>query len=123
MKAAGLQAIDTVVESSATLIKSKHPSNQKLVDLIASRIKGVICKAFIFPSRTIKLTISSCTKVHSLPIQHRPERPGDSREDYTGEAGAHSHGSRGSGMGRYQFYGIERKHSIRHGRANGLWCN
>ncbi len=44
MKAAGLKAIDTVVESTAVLIKSKHPSNQKLIDLIASRIKGVISK-------------------------------------------------------------------------------
>ena len=45
MKAAGLKAIDTVVESTATLIKSKHPSNQKLVDMIASRISGVISKS------------------------------------------------------------------------------
>lgn len=44
MKAAGLKAIDTVVESTAILIKSKHPSNQKLVNMIASRIKGVISK-------------------------------------------------------------------------------
>ncbi|KAL2058597.1 hypothetical protein ABVK25_001325 [Lepraria finkii] len=42
MKAAGLKAIDTVVESTAILIKSKHPSNPKLVDMIASRINGVI---------------------------------------------------------------------------------
>ncbi|KAK4242344.1 hypothetical protein C8A03DRAFT_40311 [Achaetomium macrosporum] len=42
MKAAGLKAIDTVVESSAILIKSKAPSNPALVDLIASRIGGVI---------------------------------------------------------------------------------
>ena len=42
MRAAGLRAIDTVVKSTAVLIKSKHPSNQKLVDLIASRISGVI---------------------------------------------------------------------------------
>ena len=45
MKAAGLKPIDTVVESTAVLIKSKHPSNQKLVDLIASRIGGVIGKS------------------------------------------------------------------------------
>ena len=45
MKAAGLKAIDTVIESTATLIKSKHPSNQKLVDMIASRISGVISKS------------------------------------------------------------------------------
>jgi len=42
MKAAGLKAIDTVVESSAILIKSKAPSNQAMVDLIAARINGVI---------------------------------------------------------------------------------
>lgn len=42
MKAAGLKAIDTVVESKAVMIQSKHPSNRKLVDLISSRISGVI---------------------------------------------------------------------------------
>ena len=54
MKAAGLKAIDTVVESTATLIKSKHPSNQKLVDMIASRISGVISKSsFCSLTRTL----------------------------------------------------------------------
>ncbi|ORY65805.1 uncharacterized protein BCR38DRAFT_456510 [Pseudomassariella vexata] len=42
MKAAGLKAIDTVVESTAILIKSRSPSNPAMVDLIASRIRGVI---------------------------------------------------------------------------------
>ena len=42
MKAAGLKAIDTVVETTAILIKSKKPSNPEMVDLIASRIRGVI---------------------------------------------------------------------------------
>ncbi|KAL7944532.1 hypothetical protein V8C42DRAFT_325092 [Trichoderma barbatum] len=42
MRAAGLKAIDTVVESTAILIKSRSPSNPELVDLIASRIRGVI---------------------------------------------------------------------------------
>ncbi|KAI6711797.1 ATP phosphoribosyltransferase [Diplocarpon mali] len=42
MKAAGLKAIDTVVSSTAILIRSKNPSNPQLVDLIASRIRGVI---------------------------------------------------------------------------------
>jgi ATP phosphoribosyltransferase len=42
MKAAGLKAIDTVVESSAILIRSRKPSNPDVVDLIASRIRGVI---------------------------------------------------------------------------------
>lgn len=42
MRAAGLCAIDTVIESSAILIKSKTTSNQKLVNLITARIRGVI---------------------------------------------------------------------------------
>lgn len=42
MRAAGLKAIDTVVESSAVLIKSRSPSNTNMVELIASRIRGVI---------------------------------------------------------------------------------
>ncbi|KAF2433418.1 HisG-domain-containing protein [Tothia fuscella] len=45
MRVAGLKAISTVVESTAILIKSKHPSDPKLVkyiDLIANRIRGVI---------------------------------------------------------------------------------
>ena len=43
MKAAGLKAIDTVVESTAVLVKSKD-SKSPLVDLITSRIHGVISK-------------------------------------------------------------------------------
>ena len=42
MRAAGLKAIDTVVESTAVLIRSKTPSDPKLVDIIANRIRGVI---------------------------------------------------------------------------------
>ncbi|KAL3417990.1 ATP phosphoribosyltransferase [Phlyctema vagabunda] len=42
MKAAGLKAIDTVVSSTAVLVKSKNPSNEAMVQLIASRIRGVI---------------------------------------------------------------------------------
>jgi len=49
MRAAGLKAISTVVSSSAILIKSKHPSDPKLVDLITARIKGVISK-FLLPT-------------------------------------------------------------------------
>jgi ATP phosphoribosyltransferase len=42
MKAAGLKAIATVVESTAVLIKSRKPSHPNLVDLIAARLRGVI---------------------------------------------------------------------------------
>ncbi|KAF5865480.1 ATP phosphoribosyltransferase (ATP-PRTase) (ATP-PRT) [Aspergillus alliaceus] len=41
MKAAGLKAIDTVVESTSVLVKSKKTQNP-LVELITSRIRGVI---------------------------------------------------------------------------------
>lgn len=41
MKAAGLKAIDTVVQTTAVLIKSRKTQNE-LVDLISSRIRGVI---------------------------------------------------------------------------------
>jgi hypothetical protein len=44
MKAAGLKAIDTVVSSTAVLIKSKNPTNLDIVELVAARIKGVISK-------------------------------------------------------------------------------
>ncbi|KAF4123345.1 ATP phosphoribosyltransferase [Geosmithia morbida] len=42
MRAAGLKAIDTVVESTAVLIKSRSPSNPATIDLVTSRIRGVI---------------------------------------------------------------------------------
>lgn len=42
MRAAGLKAIDTVVESTAVLIKSQKPSNTDMIELIGSRIWGVI---------------------------------------------------------------------------------
>lgn len=42
MRAAGLKPIATVIESTAILIRSKHPSDPKLVDIIANRIRGVI---------------------------------------------------------------------------------
>lgn len=56
MRAAGLKAISTVVSSSAILIKSKHPSDPKLVDLITARIKGVIST---FPSFRFLTTLLS----------------------------------------------------------------
>ncbi len=46
MRAAGLKAISTVLESTAVLIKNKNPSNQQLIDLITSRIRGVISMFF-----------------------------------------------------------------------------
>ncbi|SPN97178.1 related to ATP phosphoribosyltransferase [Cephalotrichum gorgonifer] len=57
MRAAGLQAIDTVVESESVLIKSSKPSNPALVNLIASRISGVItAKKFVLCQYNIQRT-------------------------------------------------------------------
>ncbi|MCJ1319405.1 ATP phosphoribosyltransferase (ATP-PRTase) (ATP-PRT) [Xylographa vitiligo] len=42
MKAAGLKDIDTVITSTAILIKNKNSKKQEMIDLIASRIRGVI---------------------------------------------------------------------------------
>jgi ATP phosphoribosyltransferase len=52
MRAAGLKAISTVVSSSAIMIKSKHPSDPKLVELITARIKGVISKFIACPCQS-----------------------------------------------------------------------
>lgn len=45
MKAAGLKAIDTVLSSTAVLVKSRN-TNNRLVELIASRIRGVISESY-----------------------------------------------------------------------------
>ncbi|GMM33016.1 ATP phosphoribosyltransferase [Saccharomycopsis crataegensis] len=42
MRAAGLTDIDTLVTTSAHLIKSKHPSHPELAETITSRIAGVL---------------------------------------------------------------------------------
>lgn len=53
MRAAGLKAIDTVVESTSVLIKSKDSTNP-LLDLIYSRINGVISE---YPSSLSQLLL------------------------------------------------------------------
>ncbi|RCI11768.1 hypothetical protein L249_7387 [Ophiocordyceps polyrhachis-furcata BCC 54312] len=42
MRAAGLKSIDTVIDSMAVLIKSGAPSDPAMIELITSRIRGVI---------------------------------------------------------------------------------
>lgn len=71
MRAAGLKAISTVVESSAILIKSKHPSDPKLVDLITARIKGVISKAHFHRLEfEVNTDSPSCSKIRTVHIQY-----------------------------------------------------
>jgi ATP phosphoribosyltransferase len=78
MRAAGLKAIDTVVTSTAVLVKSRNTTNS-LVELIASRIQGVISEFYLtccFRALDRLLTIyptHSCPKVYFVPIQ-RPAR-------------------------------------------------
>ncbi|KAJ8133587.1 hypothetical protein O1611_g41 [Lasiodiplodia mahajangana] len=65
MKAAGLKPIDTVVESSAVLIKSRKPSNPELVELIAQRIRGVIAaqKYVLCQYNIQRSTLAQATKI------------------------------------------------------------
>ncbi|KAG9506983.1 hypothetical protein J7337_000531 [Fusarium musae] len=65
MRAAGLKAIDTVVDSTAVLIKSKSPSNPELIDLITSRIRGVItAKSYVLCQYNVERSrLAEATKV------------------------------------------------------------
>ncbi|KAK8087973.1 ATP phosphoribosyltransferase [Apiospora hydei] len=65
MKAAGLMPIDTVVDSSAILIKSRSPRSTEMVDLIASRIRGVItAQKFVLCQYNIER--SSLASAHTI---------------------------------------------------------
>ncbi len=65
MKAAGLKPIDTVIETSAILIKSRNPSNPDLVELIAQRIRGLItAQKYVLCNYNIERTVlAAATKV------------------------------------------------------------
>ncbi|KAK2750184.1 ATP phosphoribosyltransferase (ATP-PRTase) (ATP-PRT) [Myotisia sp. PD_48] len=57
MKAAGLQAIDTVIQSTAVLVKSRNTTHP-LVDLIVSRVRGVInAKKYVLCQYNIPRTL------------------------------------------------------------------
>jgi hypothetical protein len=78
MKAAGLKPIDTVVSSTAVLIKSKNPTNLETVDLVAARIKGVIGKLPLLPPKHL-LILSQLHKSTSFAnttsnAQNSPQR-------------------------------------------------
>ncbi|SMR55179.1 unnamed protein product [Zymoseptoria tritici ST99CH_1A5] len=65
MRAAGLKAIATVVESSAILIRSKHPSDPALVEKIAKRIRGVItAQRYLLCSYNVpSKSLEACLKI------------------------------------------------------------
>lgn len=68
MRAAGLQAIATVVQSEAVLIKSstpKHPKLEPIINLITSRIAGVIAanKYVVCDYNIPRTKLSAATKL------------------------------------------------------------
>lgn len=97
MKAAGLKAIDTVVSSSAVLIKSKNPSNPELVELIASRIRGVISKPSIHihpsypPILLLTFNPSSRAKIRPMSIQRKTHQSQSRHFNHTRKAGSYYH--------------------------------
>ena len=111
MKAAGLKAIDTVVESTAVLIKSKHPSNPTLVDLITERIKGVIG---IIPL-PLSFPVGNSPLIPRSPQPHR-----NMSFAYTTSPGASWKKPQISHPGNGH---LRSKHwTIRSGRLLVLWC-
>lgn len=125
MKAAGLKDIATVVFSTAVLIKSKKPSNQALVDLIASRIRGVISmysalqipflfhlplsrgshSAFFYYSPLILPT--SRPEICSLPIQRSAGTSRNRYKNHTWQAGTYNNNARRPRLGSRQLHGRE----------------
>jgi len=119
MKAAGLKAIDTVVSSTAILVKSKHPSNPAMVDLIAARIKGVISKSSIpfppceeLPDLLLqRLTPSiSCSEIRPLPVQRRAFLPATRDEGHSRPPRSHYHIPRRRRLGSRQLDGRQEEH-------------
>jgi hypothetical protein len=109
MEAAGLKGIDTVVSSTAVLIKSKTPSNPQLIDLIASRIQGVISKSLFFQSDLV-LTPLSRPKVCPMPVQCPTDEPRHCIEYYSWKASANGHCFGRRRLGCSEFDGREKEH-------------
>ncbi|CAJ0744981.1 23789_t:CDS:2 [Entrophospora sp. SA101] len=65
MRAAGLEPISTILTTQAILIKNNHSTNLSLVNLITSRIKGVIAaKKYVLLSYNIKrIKLKLATKI------------------------------------------------------------
>lgn len=123
MKAAGLKAIDTVLESTAILIKSKKTKNE-MVNLITSRISGVISKFSSFLNHISGINhLPSRPKIRLMPIQHPTESPLVRRTDHTRKASTNYHRSRGGGLGGRELDGGEEGYRQRDGRPGGGRCN
>lgn len=121
MKAHGLKPIDTVFESTATLIQSRHPSDPKLLDKIASRISGVISECLPFPEFHI-LTFCSGPEVRTLSIQHPTEASGGSYQSYPWQASTYRYEVGRCRLDGHLEHGSEGTASWRYGRADSLRC-
>ena len=128
MKAAGLKAIDTVVETISVLVKSKKTQNP-LVDLIASRIRGVISKflpssSLYHPTSPIDSSLlCSRPKIRSVPVQHPPWRTGHRLQDHPRQARTHGDRPGRRRLGCRQLDGREEEDRDGHGRPDQGWRN
>ena len=144
MKAAGLKDIDTVITSTAILIKNKSSKKQEMIDLIASRIRGVISTSSITSGTFIKFfmclfctsrhsfTFSqecyytvypltcpfSRTKIRPLPVQHRPQQPRHRERNHTRQTCPNHHSIRHARLGSCQLDGGEETRCEQDGRAD-----
>ena len=102
MRAAGLKAIDTVVESTAVLVKNRNTQNP-LVDLITSRIRGVISMAHLLGNAHMNSQANkfptSRQEIRPLPIQHSPRQPLDRQQYHAGQARTNCNGAGGGRLG------------------------
>lgn len=118
MKAAGLKDIDTVVESTAILIKSKNPSHPALVDLITARIRGVVSKWPCSQCDPHCSSSSSPAEVCTLSLQRTPRQAADYVQDHARQKGTHHHTTGRRRLGCRQFHGGEEKDCQCHGRLD-----
>lgn len=96
MRAAGLKAIDTVVESTAVLVKSRNTKHE-VAELVTSRIRGVIGIHYTFlllinwSIANHKISLCSRSKIRPVPVQYQPRQPRCGLCHHPGQACSHHH--------------------------------
>ena len=122
MRAAGLKAISTVVDTSAILVRSKHPSDPKLVELITARIKGVISASISFTSYLTNANTNSRSKVRPVHIQHRAPTARSRLQDHPWQTRPHRQRSRRRRqLGGSLSDGGAQGYRYCHGQVDGGW--
>lgn len=121
MRANGLKAIHTVEESKAVLIKSKHASDPRLVDKVASRIRGVIGNARQLCAVSDADQMGySCPAICPVSVQYTSGSAQHGHQNNTGEAGTNHHTAGRGGLGRGEQYGREEEDCDSDGRVSKL---